>query len=342
MKRLLAFVLLTLPAFAQVTTINGTDTIKNSRAVINTNFSNLQSQKQAVNYAADTGAADAYVVTLSPALGSYADGTLVTFKAANANATTTPTVNVNSLGAKTIIKQQNVALAANDIIAGGIVSVRYDTTAGNFQMVSPPHTGGSGASLDGCSAVAGDFTCTGSGTFGTGSGVTGDIGLPGSTSGTAHFAAQNTAGTGVYQAPSGSGTHILADIDSTQTLSNKTLSGFVRGLVFLLDGGGSALTTSKTVYYTVPFACTISKWYATADTGTITIDVWKIAAGTAIPTVSNTITASAVPAIASGTAANSSTLTSWTTAVAAGDILAANVKVVSGTTNASLTLKCDQ
>jgi hypothetical protein len=106
------------------------------------------------------------------------------------------------------------------------------------------------------------------------------------------------------------------------------------------DGGGSALTTGTKVYYTVPFACTINAWNATVDTGTITIDAWKIATGTAIPTVTNTITASATPAISTGTALHSTTLTGWTTTVTANDIFAFNVSAVSSATKASLVLQC--
>jgi hypothetical protein len=89
---------------------------------------------QSYNYLADSGAADAYVVTLSPAAAAYTTGMVVRFKATNANTTTTPTVNVNGLGAKTITKNQGAAMAANDIKAGGLIAVQYDGT--NFQMLS--------------------------------------------------------------------------------------------------------------------------------------------------------------------------------------------------------------
>ena len=108
------------------------------------------------------------------------------------------------------------------------------------------------------------------------------------------------------------------------------------------DGGGSALTAGKTTYVTVPFACTIAAWNILVDTGTATIDIWKIATGTAIPTVANTITASATPAIAANTAIHSTTLTGWTTVVAANDIVGVNLKVVSGATFANLVVECDQ
>jgi hypothetical protein len=115
-----------------------------------------------------------------------------------------------------------------------------------------------------------------------------------------------------------------------------------RAIGFAFDGTGSALTTSNVGYYTVPFACTISAWSATVDTGTITWDVWKIATGTAIPTVSNTIVSGAPPAIASGTALHSTTLTGWTTAVSANDIFGFKISAVASATRASLVLECDQ
>jgi hypothetical protein len=106
------------------------------------------------------------------------------------------------------------------------------------------------------------------------------------------------------------------------------------------DGGGSALTTGTKVYFTWASACTISAWNATVDTGTITFDIWKIATGTAIPTITNTIVASSSPAISTGTAKHSTTLTSWTTTVSANDIFAFNISAVASATRASLVLQC--
>jgi hypothetical protein len=108
------------------------------------------------------------------------------------------------------------------------------------------------------------------------------------------------------------------------------------------DTGGSALTSGSVVYFTVPYSCTISAWNATVDAGTVTFDVWKIATGTAIPTVTNTITASALPAISTGTALHSTTLTSWTTSVAANDIVGIQLKTVATAKYAELDVECDQ
>src|ERR1017187_5696648 len=94
------------------------------------------------------------------------------------------------------------------------------------------------------------------------------------------------------------------------------------------DTAGSALASGSTVYFMQPYACTIQAWDITVDAGTVTFDIWKIATGTAIPTVTNKITASALPALSTGTALHSTTMTAWTTSVAAGDIFGFNLKTV--------------
>ena len=120
-------------------------------------------------------------------------------------------------------------------------------------------------------------------------------------------------------------------------------NALIRSIGAGFDGSGSALTSgaTATAYFTVPFACTIAAWNITVDTGTITFDVWKIATGTAIPTSANTIVAAAPPAISSGTAVHSTTLTGWTIAVSANDIFGVNINTVSGATKASLVLRCN-
>lgn len=87
------------------------------------------------DYKADTGAANAYVITPVPAITAYTVGQIFSFKATNAN-TTTSTLNVNGLGAKTINKAGGAtALSSGDIAAGMIVLVEYDGT--NFVMLNP-------------------------------------------------------------------------------------------------------------------------------------------------------------------------------------------------------------
>jgi len=114
-----------------------------------------------------------------------------------------------------------------------------------------------------------------------------------------------------------------------------------RGVGMNFNAGGSAIAVNSISYIaTVPFAGTISAWDLCVDTGTATVDVFKIATGTGLPTAS--ITASATPAIASNNCLHSTTLTGWTTSVAAGDRLAFKVTAISAATNISIVLEVDQ
>jgi hypothetical protein len=128
-------------------------------------------------------------------------------------------------------------------------------------------------------------------------------------------------------------------IDAAGNAQNCTAAGGGRmfGYTFVQSGG---LAAGNTGYLTMPYACTISGWNISVDAGTASVDVWKVATGTAIPTVSNTITASATPAIAAGTAIHSATLTGWTTSVAANDVIGINLKAVSGAAFVNLTVEC--
>jgi hypothetical protein len=81
----------------------------------------------------DAGAGGSYACSLSPAISSYQTGASYWFKAGGANAGAA-TVNFNALGAKSLVKQYNQALSANDIRAGQWVIVTYDGT--NMQMQS--------------------------------------------------------------------------------------------------------------------------------------------------------------------------------------------------------------
>lgn len=114
-----------------------------------------------------------------------------------------------------------------------------------------------------------------------------------------------------------------------------------RALTYTFFNSGG-LTSGVNGYITAPFGCTISAWSMQVDAGTATVDIWKIATGTAHPTITNTITASALPAISTGTAKRSTTLTGWTTAIAATDFLAFNLQAVSTATNVNITLECTQ
>lgn len=84
-------------------------------------------------YGASAAGSDAYAITVAPVPNDYDAGDTYVFKADVAN-TGPATLNVNTLGAKTIKKFGTLDLATGDIMAGQIITVRYDGT--NFQMES--------------------------------------------------------------------------------------------------------------------------------------------------------------------------------------------------------------
>jgi hypothetical protein len=110
-------------------------------------------------------------------------------------------------------------------------------------------------------------------------------------------------------------------------------------LGFIIDGGGSTITTGNKRGIYIPFACTITSWNIGLDqSGSIVIDIWSRANASYPPTSGQTITASAKPTVTTATNASSSTLTSWTTAIPAGNWLFFNVDSVTSATWANITL----
>lgn len=88
----------------------------------------------------------------------------------------------------------------------------------------------------------------------------------------------------------------------------------------LFDGGGAVNATGLRGYCCVPFDCTIEEWIAIGNpSGSATFDIKK-ATYANFPTTTS-ICGSAKPAISSAQKARSTTLTGWTTAIDAGDIL---------------------
>jgi hypothetical protein len=86
------------------------------------------------NYGVDTGSANAYTITLSPAAASYENGMILAFQPVNSN-TGASTINVNGLGSKSIVNAASLALNGGEISANAICTVMYDGT--NFRIIGP-------------------------------------------------------------------------------------------------------------------------------------------------------------------------------------------------------------
>lgn len=111
-------------------------------------------------------------------------------------------------------------------------------------------------------------------------------------------------------------------------------------ITFIIDGGGSAITTNQKGHLEIPFACTITGWTLLADqSGSIVIDVWKDTYANFPPTVADTIAGSEKPTLAAAQKNQDLDLTTWTAAVAAGDILAFNVDSVATVTRVTLSIR---
>ena len=108
---------------------------------------------------------------------------------------------------------------------------------------------------------------------------------------------------------------------------------------FIIDGGGSAITTGVKGYIEIPFGGTIVSNRLLADqSGSIVVDIWKDTYANAPPTVADTITASAKPTLSSAQKSQDTTLTGWTTSVTAGDWLGFNVDSATTVTRVTLSL----
>jgi len=82
-----------------------------------------------LTYIAESGAQDVYVMTLVPAITAYTDGMKLSCQmGAYANSSTTPTLNVNGLGAKTIKRLDGSALLVGDLPSGWRARFEYDGT----------------------------------------------------------------------------------------------------------------------------------------------------------------------------------------------------------------------
>lgn len=104
------------------------------------------------DYASSTGSANAFLLSVDAQIvTAYVEHSVFKFKA-NFENTAAATLNVNSLGAKTIKKNGSSDLDPGDIKSGQVVTVIYDGT--NMQMLSPVSnppfvTGTAGETIDG-------------------------------------------------------------------------------------------------------------------------------------------------------------------------------------------------
>ncbi|MBA7567058.1 hypothetical protein ES708_08758 [subsurface metagenome] len=130
---------------------------------------------------------------------------------------------------------------------------------------------------------------------------------------------------------------------ATHTAIKSAHQSNVLSLTFIIDGGGSAIATGQKGHLEIPFACTITRVTALADqTGSIVVDIWKDSYANFPPTNADSITSATPPTISAAQKSQDSTLTGWTTAIAAGDILAFNVDSCTTITRVTISLRVEK
>lgn len=146
----------------------------------------------------------------------------------------------------------------------------------------------------------------------------------------------------------------LDDIEAIEALTGTGLLKRTGSNTWALDSQPSCLTIMKDAYgnelptgiigdIVVPYDCTITSVVMLADqTGSIVVDIWKDTQANFPPTNADSITSATPPTIASGVKSSDSTLTSWTTALTAGDVLRFNIDSVTDIERVSIIINVER
>lgn len=135
--------------------------------------------------------------------------------------------------------------------------------------------------------------------------------------------------------------------DKTYTFPNTTgtvalTSQIPASFGISLDGGASAITTGiKGIIAYFPYSMTITGWYiAGTPSGSLVLDVWRLALGGGFPSVANTITGSEKPTLSTQQQNSDTSLTTWGAGltITAGDCIVFNVDSCTDTTKANIVI----
>lgn len=115
------------------------DTGPEPLALLDTNYSALTASLNALstfsNYYVDSGSVGSMVVTVpAPQTVSYVDGLTLDVKAAATNTGST-SINVNSLGSKTIVNPDGTNLNTGQIVLNSIITIKFSASANSFILV---------------------------------------------------------------------------------------------------------------------------------------------------------------------------------------------------------------
>ncbi|QNI34543.1 hypothetical protein H7849_11970 [Alloacidobacterium dinghuense] len=222
-------------------------------------------------YFADSGSANAYAVTISPA-PSLVAGFGFQMKAAHAN-TGASTVSINGGTAINITKAGTTALTGGEIAAGQIIELAYDGT--EFQII-----GGSGSGGGGVTQIIAGTNVTISPSGGTGA-VTIDAGGGGG-GGNLYGPVDAQTGTSytlqLSDAPNGLGTVTMNNAaNNTVTVPPNSSVNYPVGTVLefvQLGAGQTALAAGAGVTINTPTSLSCRAQYSTIAIKQIATNVW--------------------------------------------------------------------
>ncbi len=212
-------------------------------------------------YAAATGSANVYTATLNPIPASYTSGMIINVKIPSTNSSAA-TINVNSLGAKSITKNFNVPLGSGDVLTNEIVSLIYDGT--QFQLMTPP--AGTITQLKAGSTTH-DVSTTGTQNIAHGLGV-----IPKMIRATGFYSSSNIFSSvcvGTYDGTNTNSVETVIDTTSTLNGTNLSTTNIIQGDS---SAGGGARALASVTFDATNIILTWSK--SGSPTGTMNI-LWE-------------------------------------------------------------------
>jgi len=198
-----------------------------------------QVQDGTATYLTSVSGTNTITATASFGMTAYVTGQVFSFVSAGAN-TGACTLNINSIGAKAIVKTDGSALVSGDVASGGAVQVIYDGT--NFQLLNDPNgKNETFTTITATTANAGTINDSGNLNFtGTANRITGDFTNATLASRVAFQTSTANSTTVVGVLPSGTGT-----VSSLNLFGNSDTTGNSPYTILSQTGGKTRLEAGR-------------------------------------------------------------------------------------------------